>query len=132
MAEPLAHPPDATYAALRGQADRARFYAHASAHFFRDPEAADRLRAFAVDLERQAATLQRRKPPPSFERRYSWRHGARLWLVTVSRVLPLPLLILVGVAFVLFAIVGFFTGWWPAARVRRTRLYGGSNQRAKR
>jgi hypothetical protein len=46
--------------ALLLQADRARFYAHAFAHFFRDPEAADRLRALAVDLEGQAAALQAR------------------------------------------------------------------------
>lgn len=40
---------------LREEAERARFYAQMLLHRFRDPVTADRLRAVAADLERQAA-----------------------------------------------------------------------------
>jgi hypothetical protein len=46
---------DVTHVTLREEAERARFYAQMLLHRFRDPVTADRLRAVAADLERQAA-----------------------------------------------------------------------------
>jgi mannitol-1-phosphate/altronate dehydrogenase len=46
---------DVSTVTLREEADRARFYAQMLLHRFRDPVTAERLRAVAADLERQAA-----------------------------------------------------------------------------
>jgi hypothetical protein len=51
-----------TQTALREQADRARFYAHMfEAHMLRSGDAAvKRLRAYAAELEAQAAALEKK------------------------------------------------------------------------
>ena len=51
-----------TPAALREQADRARFYAHMfeARLLRRDDAAVQRLRAYAAELEAQAAALERK------------------------------------------------------------------------
>jgi hypothetical protein len=55
--EQFRHLAEAIQASLRDEADRARFYAQMLLHRFHDPLTADQLRAFAVDLERQAGAL---------------------------------------------------------------------------
>jgi hypothetical protein len=58
-----------------------RFYAQMLLHRFRDPVTADRLRAVAADLERQAAALQARgeKTLPALRRCLGPETGGARW-----------------------------------------------------